>query len=175
MILGTTNVKDLDYALYIYNLIKGQLSKKYICFFSRCIFLCQKLGKGVEFMAEVKKETKKKASSKAKEKKPANRKSSGNNPERDSKGRFVKGVSGNPNGRPKLPPDIFEYAREAPARLRLIADDPDTPVKVKAEIERWFAEMAYGKSRQQVDIEADVENKGTVTVEFEGDLSEWSV
>lgn len=125
-------------------------------------------------MAESKKEVKKKTSTKAKTKKPANRKSSGDTPERDSKGRFVKGVSGNPQGRPKLPPDIFEYAREAPARLRVIADNPETPVKVKAEIERWFAEMAYGKSRQQVDVEADVQNTGVISVAFEGELDEWS-
>jgi len=95
--------------------------------------------------------------------------------ERDSKGRFVKGVSGNPGGRPLLTPEIRRYGREAPARLRSIADDPDTPVKLKAEIERFFFEAVYGK----VSAAADKEGKGSApppvqTVRFEGALEEWS-
>ena len=93
---------------------------------------------------------------------------------RDSKGRFLKGVSGNPRGRAPLPPEFRTFAAESPARLRAIADDPDTPVKLKAEIERWFTEMWYGKAPQALDLEGTLENSGKMVVEFKGELEEWS-
>lgn len=94
--------------------------------------------------------------------------------QRDAKGRFVKGCSGNPRGRTPLPPEFREYAAQSPARLRAIADDPDTPVKLKAEIERWFTEMWYGKAPQALDLEGKVDSTGVQTVKFEGVLEEWS-
>ena len=75
---------------------------------------------------------------------------------RDKLGRFVKGQSGNPNGRPPLHPDIKKYAEGSPRKLRAIADDPDTPVRLKAEIEKWFAEMCYGKAAQQVTLDGEM-------------------
>ena len=93
---------------------------------------------------------------------------------RNKAGQFVKGQSGNPKGRPSLPPELKEYAKQAPDRLRAIADKEDTPVKVKADIEKWFAEMYYGKSTQQVDLSGEVNNTGTTTIKFEGKLKEWA-
>lgn len=101
----------------------------------------------------------------AKEKEPAGR---------DKAGRFVKGQSGNPRGRAPLPPEFKDYAKEAPARLREIADDPLTPVKIRTDIERWFAEMWYGKAPQAVDVDGKVENTGTTVVKFEGEIAEWA-
>lgn len=101
----------------------------------------------------------------AKEKEPAGR---------DKAGRFVKGQSGNPRGRAPLPPEFKDYAKEAPARLREIADDPTTPVKIRTDIERWFAEMWYGKAPQAVDVDGKVENTGTTVVKFEGEIAEWA-
>lgn len=93
---------------------------------------------------------------------------------RDKAGRFVKGVSGNPSGRPKKPPELEKYARDAPAKLRAIADDPNTPVKIKANIEKFFYEAVYGKAPQAIDLDGKVDTGGTVKVEFTGKLEEWS-
>lgn len=75
---------------------------------------------------------------------------------RDKSGRFVKGQSGNPNGRPKKPFELEQYAKEAPAKLRAIADDPKTPIKIKADIEKFFFEAIFGKAAQAVDMNAEV-------------------
>jgi len=73
---------------------------------------------------------------------------------RDKAGRFVKGQSGNPGGRPPRPKELQNYAKQAPKRLRAIADDENTPVKVKADIEKWFYEAVYGKPTQAVELES---------------------
>lgn len=93
---------------------------------------------------------------------------------RDKQGRFIKGESGNPKGRPTLPPEIKEYAQQAPGRLRAIADDKNTPARLKAEIEKWFAEMYYGKSAQQVTLDGELNSSGVTTVKFEGELEKWA-
>ena len=92
---------------------------------------------------------------------------------RDKQGRFVKGKSGNPRGRPGLPADLRKYGKQAPHKLFEIAMDDLTPAKVRAEIWKWFGEMTYGKPTQQVDMEANV-TSAPVAVTFEGVLDEWS-
>ena len=87
---------------------------------------------------------------------------------------FQKGQSGNPGGRPKLPEEFKNFAKQAPERLREIADDKKTPVKVKADIEKWFAEMYYGKAGQQMFIDGNLDTTGTMKVEFGETLKEWS-
>lgn len=101
----------------------------------------------------------------AKEEMPANR---------DKAGRFVKGVSGNPTGRKKKPVELELYAKDAPKKLRAIADDPQTPVKIRADIEKFFFEAVYGKAAQAVDLEGKMDTTGTQTIRFEGVLEEWS-
>ena len=94
--------------------------------------------------------------------------------QRDSLGRFVKGVSGNPSGRPPLTPEIRKYGRESAVRLRAIADDPETPAKLKADIERFFFEAVYGKTPGTSDKES--KGDGAVqTIKFEGELEKWSL
>lgn len=85
---------------------------------------------------------------------------------RDKSGRFVKGQSGNPGGRPRKPPELELYAKDAPAKLRAIADDPDTPVKIRADIEKFFYEAVYGKAPQALDLDAKVTQQPVV---FSGD------
>lgn len=104
-------------------------------------------------------------------KEPQNRTDNGN---RDAKGRFGKGNNANPGGRPKKPVELEMYAKDAPAKLRAIADDPATPVKIKADIEKFFFEAVYGKAAQAVDLEGKLENTGTTVVEFKGEIAEWA-
>ena len=85
---------------------------------------------------------------------------------RTQTGRFKKGVSGNPGGRPKRPLELDKYAKEAPERLRAIADDPNTPVKVKADIEKFFFEAVYGKAPQAIDLDGKM---SVAPVVFSGD------
>ena len=105
-----------------------------------------------------------------KKEQPQNR----NNNGRDDKGRFVSGSCGNPGGRPKIPDEIKEYGKQAPERLRAIADDPKTPVKIRADIEKWFAEMTFGKATQQQIVDATIEQTEPMTITFKGKLAEWS-
>lgn len=93
---------------------------------------------------------------------------------RTETGRFKKGVSGNPGGRPKKPVELEQYAKDAPHKLRAIADDPATPVKIRADIEKFFFEAVYGKAPQAIDLDGKVENTGSQTIKFEGVLAEWS-
>ena len=94
--------------------------------------------------------------------------------ERDSGGRFVKGKSGNPRGRAKLPPNFKNYAKQAPDELWAIANAEDTPTKVKADILKWFTEMWFGKAPQALNLDGAVETGGVQVIKFEGVLDEWS-
>lgn len=93
---------------------------------------------------------------------------------RTETGRFKKGVSGNPGGRPKKPIELEQYAKDAPAKLRAIADDPATPVKIKADIEKFFFEAVYGKAPQAIDLDGKLENTGSTVIEFKGEIAEWA-
>ena len=93
---------------------------------------------------------------------------------RDAKGRFAKGKGGSARTRVPLPPEFKEYAEKAPGELWAIAQDESTPVKNRAEILRWFAEMWYGKAPQALDLDGKVDTGGVQTVKFEGCLDEWS-
>ena len=93
---------------------------------------------------------------------------------RTASGRFVKGQSGNPNGRPKKPKIIEEYAKEAPEKLYAIATDPATPKRLQKEIWQFFYEAQYGKAKQAVDVDGSIENNSVAVVRFEGELAEWA-
>ena len=84
------------------------------------------------------------------------------------------GQSGNPRGRPPLPPNAKQWATKDMGDLHEMSDDETVPVKVRADIKRWMVEMVYGKAAQAVDVDGKMENVGTTTVKFEGVLDEWS-
>lgn len=93
---------------------------------------------------------------------------------RDKQGRFIKGQSGNPNGRPGIPSQVRELAEKAPDRIEEMLNSPATPAKVRAQLLMWCYEVVYGKPRQSVDMEADVTQNTPLSVRFEGKLDEWS-
>ena len=93
--------------------------------------------------------------------------------ERNEKGQFVKGKSGNPKGRKAIPQELKGFGKLAPQELYKIATNPKAGLKLRADIWRWFAEMFYGKPKQQQEME--VKGNGVpVTVSFKGDLEKWS-
>ncbi|MDR1117084.1 MAG: hypothetical protein LBL09_02415 [Oscillospiraceae bacterium] len=78
---------------------------------------------------------------------------------------------------PKIPARASEFEEmglSAPKKLRDIADDPDTPVKLKADIERWFSEMVFGKPQSGSVKSESGEKKPVVVIKFEGELEKWS-
>lgn len=81
---------------------------------------------------------------------PANR-------DRAGGGRFVKGQSGNPSGRPKVPEEFRELVRKAtiPALQTVISIANDTKAKTADRIRaaEIIIERAYGKATQPIDLE----------------------
>lgn len=92
--------------------------------------------------------------------------------QRDSNGRFIKGQSGNPGGRPKVPLKMTEFAEKAPEELVKIARGKKCPSSVRAQIWMWLAEMVYGKPKTGVDLDASTTAMSVIS--FEGDLEKWS-
>lgn len=86
---------------------------------------------------------------------------------RNKQGQFVKGQSGNPKGRPGIPAEVRELAKEAPAKIKAMIDDETTPAKVRADLLKWSFEMVYGKAAQRVDM--DVNNIAPVV--FSGECA----
>ena len=70
---------------------------------------------------------------------------------------FVKGQSGNPNGRRKICPEfeaaVKKAAKPALEQIRLLATtSDDEAVRLKAST--WLAERAFGKTPDVLDVES---------------------
>lgn len=93
--------------------------------------------------------------------------------ERTGDGRWKKGSSGNPGGRPRKPEILKTAGPQALELLVSMMNDEKTQDKLRADIGKWIAEMEYGKPKQAVDMDAEVSG-GAVSVRFEGELAEWA-
>lgn len=86
-------------------------------------------------------------------KEPGNRKDTG----RDSKGRFTKGKSGNPNGRAKIPADLKEaFKAQCPKALDIlvgIMNDPVSKDNDRIRAAEIILDRGYGKPAQAVELE----------------------
>lgn len=87
---------------------------------------------------------------------------------RDKTGKFQKGKSGNPNGRPKIPDEVKNLLKEAtPDAARLLIDtmnDDEVKIETRIACAEKVIERVYGKPTQP--IEADLNASGAFEIEI---------
>ncbi|MDD2649240.1 MAG: DUF5681 domain-containing protein [Eubacteriales bacterium] len=91
---------------------------------------------------------------------------------RDEKGRFIKGASGNSTGRPKTPEEFKRLAKEKSidtlkAVIAIIEKPEINEAKDIISAARLIIEYAYGKPQQ--DVSATVNTGGDFTLEIVSD------
>ena len=74
---------------------------------------------------------------------------------RNEAGRFQKGVSGNPNGRAKIPDDVREMLKAAcPKAIKILldmVDDPKTKPDLRVKCIEIVMDRVYGRATQPID------------------------
>lgn len=75
---------------------------------------------------------------------------------RSTKGRFKKGQSGNPGGRPRLAADLAEVARamtdDALGTLQAICLDPEAPAAARVSAASAILDRGYGRPVQPAEL-----------------------
>lgn len=77
---------------------------------------------------------------------------------RDRNGRFLPGVSGNPNGRPKddsVASRLFPLVPKAIERIKQILDNPESTDRDVMKAAEIVLDRVYGKAFQSVDADID--------------------
>lgn len=75
---------------------------------------------------------------------------------RDKNGRFVKGTSGNPNGRPKndsVADRLFPLVPKAISRIEKILDNPESADKDVIRVADIILDRVYGKAFQSIQLD----------------------
>jgi hypothetical protein len=89
-------------------------------------------------------------------------------------GRFVKGVSGNPNGRPKVPKDVREMLKAAtPKAAQLLIDsitDDSVSINYRIDAAKEILNRVYGKPTQPIDGDMDT----TLKIILSGETSKYA-
>lgn len=87
---------------------------------------------------------------------------------RDSAGRFIKGASGNPKGRRKMPDEVKEMLKGATANAaRLLIEtmaDESAPLKLRLDCAGAVMDRVYGRPTQPIDGEIDANSAFEVTI-----------
>lgn len=93
---------------------------------------------------------------------------------RDNKGRFQPGVSGNPNGRPKVDPKVREMLKAAtPDAAQLLIDtikNDKAKMETRVDCAKEVLNRVYGKATQPIDGDID----GQIRFLLSGDVAEYA-
>jgi hypothetical protein len=95
---------------------------------------------------------------------------------RGKTGKFTKGTSGNPGGRPKIDPKVKKILESATVDAAqalvdmLSSGNPQYIIRAAETI----LDRVYGKPAQSVAIDGEVKNNNKTVIEFKGDLEKWS-
>lgn len=93
---------------------------------------------------------------------------------RSADGRFVKGQSGNPGGRPKKSDRLIEMGEYAEEQIFKTMQNPKTPRGIRVDLYKYVHDKVYGRATQAVDVDGKMSSTVATTVKFEGALDEWS-
>ena len=93
---------------------------------------------------------------------------------RDEAGKFKKGKSGNPGGRPKVPDSVKKMLkRAAPDAVRLLIEtisNESTTMNYRLDAAKEILNRVYGKAAQPIDGELDT----TLKIVLEGELRDYA-
>ena len=95
--------------------------------------------------------------------------------QRDDKGRYLSGVSGNPNGRPKIVGELKELAAQhTPQAIQTLADimnDKEAPPAARVAASTALLDRVYGKPQQNVEARIESLDMGKAAAAVLMDLS----